>query len=85
MTPWMRTIAAEAVFFGIQVIKRIFFFPEASCRFVPSCSWFAREALLKLPFGTAVRLIVLRIMRCHPFGGSGHDPVPVQEKSGASE
>jgi len=46
------------------------------CRFVPTCSDYALQAYrLHGPWrGTA--LTVRRILRCHPWGGSGHDPVP---------
>jgi putative membrane protein insertion efficiency factor len=48
----------------------------ASCRFHPTCSHYAAEAIAKYgPFrGTALAL--KRISRCHPWGGSGYDPVP---------
>ncbi len=48
----------------------------ASCRFYPTCSKYAAEAIAKYgPFrGTA--MAAKRISRCHPWGGSGYDPVP---------
>lgn len=48
---------------------------RGSCRFDPSCSAYAREALLK--HGTrGVWLASRRLLRCRPFGGFGFDPVP---------
>ena len=46
------------------------------CRFLPTCSDYAAEALiLHGPFRGGA-LAVLRVCKCHPFGGSGYDPVP---------
>ncbi len=49
--------------------------PKA-CRFYPSCSSYAEEALQKHGFFPAALLIVRRIARCHPFHPGGYDPVP---------
>jgi putative membrane protein insertion efficiency factor len=46
------------------------------CRFQPTCSAYALEALKLHPLPRALWLILRRISRCHPWGGSGHDPVP---------
>jgi uncharacterized protein len=46
------------------------------CRFFPSCSTYALEALEQHSLGYALWLIIKRIGRCHPWGGSGYDPVP---------
>lgn len=47
-----------------------------SCRFVPSCSAYAIEALSRYGAWKGGWLAIRRIGRCHPWGGSGHDPVP---------
>ena len=47
-----------------------------SCRFTPTCSQYAIEALRKHGPIKGVYLTVKRLLRCHPFGGSGYDPVP---------
>ena len=47
-----------------------------SCRFTPSCSAYAEEAIRRYGFGRGGWLAVRRLARCHPFGGHGHDPVP---------
>ena len=46
-----------------------------ACRFTPTCSEYAIEALEK--FGTikGLKLSIKRVSRCHPWGGSGYDPV----------
>lgn len=46
------------------------------CRFQPSCSKYAREALLRDGAFRGGWLAVRRVARCHPWGGSGHDPLP---------
>jgi putative membrane protein insertion efficiency factor len=47
-----------------------------SCRFVPSCSQYAREAVLLHGAGRGTWLAARRLARCHPLGSSGLDPVP---------
>ncbi|WP_416191322.1 membrane protein insertion efficiency factor YidD [Neisseria sp. CCUG12390] len=46
------------------------------CRFTPTCSQYAVEAIQKHGAFKGGWLALKRIARCHPFGGSGHDPVP---------
>ena len=46
------------------------------CRFTPTCSQYALEALRKYGVFKGTWLAIKRILRCHPWGGSGHDPVP---------
>ena len=47
-----------------------------SCRYTPSCSAYAVEALKKHGAMKGSWLAIKRIARCHPWGGSGYDPVP---------
>lgn len=47
-----------------------------SCRFSPSCSAYAITAIERHGPVTGFGLAVRRIARCHPWGGSGYDPVP---------
>lgn len=47
-----------------------------SCRFAPSCSQYAIDALKKYGALKGSWLALKRLMRCHPWGGCGYDPVP---------
>ena len=47
-----------------------------SCRYVPTCSQYALEAIRKYGPAKGVWLALKRLLRCHPWGGSGYDPVP---------
>jgi len=47
-----------------------------ACRHVPSCSAYAREAILRHGLRAGVPLALRRLVRCHPFGSRGYDPVP---------
>jgi len=46
------------------------------CRFTPTCSDYAQQALDTHGLGKGLWLSGKRICRCHPWGGEGHDPVP---------
>ncbi len=47
-----------------------------SCRFTPTCSAYAEEAVRRFGGARGGWLALRRLLRCHPFGGSGYDPVP---------
>ena len=47
-----------------------------SCRFTPTCSNYAIEAINKHGPFKGFWLAIKRISKCHPWGNSGHDPVP---------
>lgn len=47
-----------------------------SCRYAPSCSEYALESLTRFGAARGTYLAAHRILRCHPWGGSGYDPVP---------
>jgi putative membrane protein insertion efficiency factor len=46
------------------------------CRFTPTCSTYAVQAIEKYGPFRGLWLALKRISRCHPFGGSGYDPIP---------
>jgi putative membrane protein insertion efficiency factor len=51
-------------------------FLGGACRFTPSCSAYAAEAVAMHGAWRGLRLAVRRVASCHPFGRSGFDPVP---------
>jgi putative membrane protein insertion efficiency factor len=51
------------------------------CRFEPSCSRYCLEALEKHGTLSGLSLGIRRLARCHPWGGSGYDPVPVKSEN----
>lgn len=56
--------------------KAISPYTRRSCRFTPTCSEYAREAVIKHGAWKGLRLAVWRVLRCNPFGKGGYDPVP---------
>ena len=49
---------------------------SGSCRYLPSCSEYASEAVARFGVIRGSILAARRLARCHPFGSHGHDPVP---------
>ena len=47
-----------------------------TCRFAPSCSEYGRQAILRHGVILGCALTAWRLLRCHPWGGCGDDPVP---------
>lgn len=60
------------------------FFP-ATCRYVPTCSHYAVEAIQKHGPIKGGWMGIKRIASCHPWGGSGYDPVPEPNKHSIEE
>jgi putative membrane protein insertion efficiency factor len=70
------------------MVKKLFIIPvrlyqlmispliPGACRFHPTCSEYMIQAIKKHGVIKGVALGMKRIGRCHPFGGSGYDPVP---------
>ena len=48
----------------------------SACRYTPTCSQYAKEALIKYGIFKGSWLAAKRILSCNPWGGHGHDPVP---------
>ena len=51
-------------------------YTPAACRFTPTCSAYAQEAIEKYGAIKGGSLAAKRILRCHPFNPGGYDPVP---------
>ena len=60
----------------ISPAQLFLFGPTGGCRFEPSCSVYAMEAVQKRGALAGSWLAAKRICRCHPWGGCGQDPVP---------
>jgi len=60
----------------IRFYRRIFRGKAPSCRFIPSCSVYALEAIEKYGVLKGGWLSLRRVLRCNPFCKGGYDPVP---------
>lgn len=69
----MKTLAAAGLRFYKTMISPVL---PVSCRYVPTCSEYAAEALARRGFFRGLVLAAWRIVRCNPFVRGGYDPVP---------
>jgi len=61
----------------IKIYQRLISpFIGASCRYLPSCSDYAIEAIDKFGIIRGTMLSIKRILKCNPLGSSGYDPIP---------
>jgi putative membrane protein insertion efficiency factor len=60
----------------LSPLKTALLGPAARCRFTPTCSAYAMEAISQHGAWRGSLLAGRRLCRCHPWGGCGHDPVP---------
>ncbi len=75
MTPVAKMISLPVRFYRLVFSPWVGF----NCRYQPTCSAYALEALEKHGPLKGSLLASRRICRCHPFGGDGYDPVPDKE------
>ncbi|MEM7380019.1 MAG: membrane protein insertion efficiency factor YidD [Bacteroidota bacterium] len=73
----MKKLLIAPFVFLVRIYQR-FISPltPASCRYSPTCSQYTVEALQKHGLFKGGWLALKRILSCHPWGGSGYDPVP---------
>ena len=64
----------------INLYQKIPFSSHNSCRYIPTCSNYAKEAITIYGAGYGLFLTIKRILRCTPWGGSGYDPVPLKKE-----
>ncbi len=73
----LKKIAIAPLMFLIFIYKNLISpFTPATCRYQPTCSQYTKDALLKHGLFKGSLLGLKRIFSCHPWGGSGYDPVP---------
>jgi uncharacterized protein len=61
---------------GVRVYQKVTAGRPSPCRFVPSCSNYALDAFEQHGALRGSALTMRRLLRCHPWGGHGWDPVP---------
>jgi putative membrane protein insertion efficiency factor len=74
LAAWFGRALAVALIRSYQVVLSPWLGP--ACRYEPSCSAYAIEAIERRGLARGSWLAVRRIGRCHPFAASGYDPVP---------
>ena len=72
-------LAVRVYRWTISPLLIFLFGPAGGCRFTPSCSEYARDAIRSRGALAGTWLAVKRICRCHPWGDGGHDPAPEKE------
>lgn len=68
--------AARTLHALVRAYRALFSHRVSPCRYLPTCSAYALEALERHGAARGAWLTIRRIARCHPFGGHGLDPVP---------
>jgi putative membrane protein insertion efficiency factor len=71
-------LAARFLRRGILIYQYLFAWRPSPCRYVPTCSTYALDAVEQHGALRGSWLAVRRISRCHPWGGHGFDPVPAR-------
>lgn len=74
---WIASAALQGLVRAYQLTVSPLLLP--SCRYLPTCSDYAIEALMQHGALRGSFLALRRLARCHPWGGSGFDPVPTPQ------
>ena len=78
---YIQKAAQKALVFPIRLYQIIHpYFFRGSCRFYPTCSQYAIEAIQTHGVLKGFYLAVFRILRCNPFCRGGYDPVPLPKR-----
>ena len=64
----------------IDLYQHIPFSSHKSCRFTPTCSNYAKEAIIEYGSIKGSYMAIKRIMRCNPRSKGGYDPIPIKKK-----
>ena len=73
----LKTIATQIVLGVIRIYQTVISpLTPSTCRFQPTCSHYAKEAILVHGISKGSILAFKRVIKCHPWGKSGYDPVP---------
>jgi putative membrane protein insertion efficiency factor len=73
---WILCLFIQLYRLTLSPMLAVLFGPDNGCRFTPTCSRYAMEAIQEHGALAGSLMVAKRICRCHPFGGCGHDPVP---------
>jgi len=73
-------IGTVLIFFIRQYQKYLSPHLGKNCRFIPTCSQYAIEAIQEWGTLCGTFLAIRRVLRCNPFGGQGYDPVPPRKR-----
>lgn len=70
----------KVLIFFIRIYQKTPISSHKNCRFIPTCSNYAIEAINRFGVIKGVYLSIKRIGKCNPWGGYGYDPVPEKKK-----
>tara|TARA_S200000501_G_C20649912_1_gene666977 strand:+ start:354 stop:626 length:273 start_codon:yes stop_codon:yes gene_type:complete len=76
---------SNLVIFLIKIYQNFSLFSGPTCRFIPTCSEYAIEAFKTHGFYVGLKLTIIRLSSCRPFGKSGVDPVPSTSNKGEND